>query len=263
MGIPILICILPLLRATLADEDGHRPFGFSADHNVFISTPEVINFRTSLDGSSASQGFVDFSIDELSAPVPFTTSAPPLSFDNDNAPRIVNDPVAVQSSQGGIDFSQAQRTPDGRLCVIKESSVETLKKDPILECKHKNIEKCHYTYTTAFNSVQEEICQENFEKLCQITFKKQAVKETVRKCYRPMRKICNGQGPEECRTVYESSCTTRYVPKKSGKFVGETACEKLPIEICGAGCVAEEGPEECHSKEGTISTYYFLKKYIV
>ena len=27
------------------------------------------------------------------------------------------------------------------------------------------------------------------------------------------------------------------------------ACEKLPVEICGAGCVTEEGPEECHNKE--------------
>merc|ERR1711981_1008324 len=30
---------------------------------------------------------------------------------------------------------------------------------------------------------------------------------------------------------------------------GDTGCEKLPIEICGAGCVTEEGPEECHDKE--------------
>merc|ERR1711862_368211 len=48
--------------------------------------------------------------------------------------------------------------------------------------------------------------------------------------------------------VYESSCTTRYVEKQPGKFVGDTACEKLPVEICGAGCVTEEGPEECHDK---------------
>jgi len=61
-------------------------------------------------------------------------------------------------------------------------------------------------------------------------------------------KVCNGQGPEECRTVYESSCTTKYVEKQPGKFVGDTACEKLPVEICGAGCAFEEGEEECHDK---------------
>ena len=29
----------------------------------------------------------------------------------------------------------------------------------------------------------------------------------------------------------------------------DTTCEKLPVEICGAGCVTEEGPEECHDKQ--------------
>ena len=51
-----------------------------------------------------------------------------------------------------------------------------------------------------------------------------------------------------CQTVYESSCTTKYVEKAPGKFVGDTKCEKLPVEICGAGCTFEEGPEECHDK---------------
>ena len=27
----------------------------------------------------------------------------------------------------------------------------------------------------------------------------------------------------------------------TGKYVGETECEKLPVEICGAGCTTEEG----------------------
>ena len=48
--------------------------------------------------------------------------------------------------------------------------------------------------------------------------------------------------------MYESSCSTKYVEKQPGKFVGDTSCEKLPIEICGAGCTFEEGEEECHDK---------------
>ena len=36
-----------------------------------------------------------------------------------------------------------------------------------------------------------------------------------------------------------------------GKYVGDTACEKLPVEICGAGCVTTEGEEECHDKTVT------------
>merc|ERR1712226_1514670 len=151
--------------------------------------------------------------------------------------------------QGGVDFSGCVEDPDSGLCCVeKEETIKTLQKDPILECTHKNVEKCHYTYVTQFTPAQEEVCEENFEKTCQITFKQQAINETVNKCYKPLEKVCNGQGPEECRTVYESSCSTKHVEKQPGKFVGDTACEKLPVEICGAGCVIEEGVEECHDK---------------
>ena len=39
-----------------------------------------------------------------------------------------------------------------------------------------------------------------------------------------------------------------------GQFVGETQCERKPIEVCGAGCTTEEGPEECHDKEVDVVT---------
>jgi len=150
---------------------------------------------------------------------------------------------------GGIDFSGCEEDPDtGLCCVEKEETITSLEKEPILECTHKNVEQCHYTYVTQFTPSQEEVCEENFEKQCSITFKQQAYNETVKKCYRPVEKVCNGQGPEECRTVYESSCSTKYVEKQPGKFVGDTSCEKLPIEICGAGCTYEEGEQECHDK---------------
>ena len=150
---------------------------------------------------------------------------------------------------GGVDFSNCVTDPNtGLCCVDKEETVTSLEKEPILECTHKNTEQCHYTYVTQFKPSQEEVCEENFEKQCSITFNQKAYNETVNKCYRPVEKVCNGQGEEVCQTVYESSCTTKYVEKQPGKFVGDTACEKLPVEICGAGCTYEEGEEECHDK---------------
>merc|ERR1712038_1168994 len=150
---------------------------------------------------------------------------------------------------GGVDFSGCVNDPDtGLCCVDKEETVTSLEKEPILECTHKNTEQCHYTYVTQFKPSQEEVCEETFEKSCSITFKQQAFEDKVNKCYRPVEKECNGQGEEVCQTVYESSCTTKYVEKQPGKFVGDTACEKLPVEICGAGCVFVEGDEECHEK---------------
>ena len=168
--------------------------------------------------------------------------------------RIVNRPRDSRDGHlgNGVDFSGCQDDPDtGLCCVEEEETVTSLQKDPILECIHRTFEKCHYTYVTQFEPTQEEVCEENFEKSCQVTFKQEAIEEEVKKCYRPLEKVCNGQGPEECRTLYESSCTTRYIEKQPGKFVGDTKCEKLPIEICGAGCVIEEGPEECHDKTVT------------
>ena len=66
-----------------------------------------------------------------------------------------NEEVAVQ---GGIDFSGCQEDPEtGLCCVEKEETVTSLEKEPILECTHKNVEQCHYTYVTQFTPSQEEV----------------------------------------------------------------------------------------------------------
>ena len=149
---------------------------------------------------------------------------------------------------GGVDFSQATLTEDGRLCVIKDDTISTLSKDPVLDCAHSSVEKCHLTYVTNFTPSQEEECSESFEKSCQITFRKEISSETVMRCMTPLETVCNGQGPEECKTVTQSSCTTRYKEHSPGQFVADTKCEKIPREVCGLGCIVEEAPEECHEK---------------
>ena len=79
--------------------------------------------------------------------------------------------------------------------------------DDEITCKHSYSEKCHTTYTTDFEPQQEEVCEENFIKECFIEYKKSASQETVEFCYTPL--VCEGEGPEECKTVYESNCETR------------------------------------------------------
>merc|ERR1712226_1136458 len=97
---------------------------------------------------------------------------------------------------GGVDFSNCQTDPDtGLCCVEKEETVTSIQKDPILECTHRNVEKCHYTYVTQFEPAQEEICEENFEKSCQITFKQQATEETVKKSTVPWRRSATDPAP--------------------------------------------------------------------
>jgi hypothetical protein len=48
-----------------------------------------------------------------------------------------------------------QNDPEtGFCCIEKDEEITSLQKDPILECTHKNIEKCHYTYVTQFDTAQ-------------------------------------------------------------------------------------------------------------
>ena len=49
--------------------------------------------------------------------------------------------------------------------------------------------------------------------------------------------------------MQETSCTTTYREDSPGRFLGDTRCSSLPVEVCGAGCVTEEGEEECHDKQ--------------
>ena len=64
----------------------------------------------------------------------------------------------TEAVSGGVDFSGCETDPDtGLCCVDKEETVTTLEKEPILECTHKNVEQCHYTYVTQFTPSQEEV----------------------------------------------------------------------------------------------------------
>jgi len=96
----------------------------------------------------------------------------------------------------------------GERCIDKVVMVEETEYDDVIECKHSYSEKCHTTYTTDFEPQQEEECEENFVKNCFIQYKKIASDEKVQFCHTPL--VCDGEGPIECKTVYESQCQTRY-----------------------------------------------------
>ena len=53
----------------------------------------------------------------------------------------------------------------------------------------RSVEQCHYTYITKFRPSQEEICDENYAKVCQISYSARAVNDTIKKCYTPVEKV--------------------------------------------------------------------------
>ena len=80
---------------------------------------------------------------------------------------------------------------------------------------------------TFYSAIQEQQCEESFEKRCQITFRSKAVTEPVgqeeeqeeqyeeeeqemffqvRSCRRPLVSVCDGSGPEKCREEQETVC---------------------------------------------------------
>jgi len=116
----------------------------------------------------------------------------------------------------------------GERCIDKVVMVEETEYDDVVTCKHSYDQKCHVTYTTDFEPQQEEVCEENFIKECFIEYKKSASEESVEFCHTPL--VCEGEGPVECRTVYESQCETRYHEHEVDDDV--VTCETVQDEKC-------------------------------
>merc|ERR1712227_178394 len=113
------------------------------------------------------------------------------------------------------------------------------------------IDKVEMIEETEYESQQEEDCEENFRKTCFIEYEKIAFNETVEVCRTPLVKNCDIQGPEICRTEYESECWTKQevhdvqddvvecrteveekcVDNTSG-YTTNTECSKWPKEVC-------------------------------
>merc|ERR1712133_278676 len=98
---------------------------------------------------------------------------------------------------------------DGKRCIDKVEMVEETEYDETVQCDHSYDRRCHTTYVTQYESQQEEDCEENFRKNCFIEYEQIAFNETAKVCRTPLVKDCDIQGPEICRTEYESECWTK------------------------------------------------------
>merc|ERR1712010_256382 len=103
-------------------------------------------------------------------------------------------PARDQRQRGGDDadvsfpaVAAARPGNDGKRCIDKVEMIEE----------------------TQYESQQEEDCDENFRKSCFIEYEQIAFNETAEVCRTPLVKDCDVQGPEICRTEYESECWTK------------------------------------------------------
>ena len=119
---------------------------------------------------------------------------------------------------------------DGKRCIDKVGMIEETEYDEVVQCDHSYDRRCHTTYVTNYESKQEEECEESFRKHCLINYEKIAFNETVQVCRTPLVMDCDVQGPEICRTEYESECWTKQEVQDVEDDVVE--CETIQDEKC-------------------------------
>merc|ERR1711926_30967 len=120
---------------------------------------------------------------------------------------------------------------DGKRCIDKVEMVEETEYDDVVQCDRSYDRRCHTTYTIDYEQI--------------------AFNETATVCRTPLVKDCDVQGPEICRTEYESECWTKQevhdveddvvsckteVEEKcednTSGYTTNTKCSKWPKEVC-------------------------------
>ena len=107
---------------------------------------------------------------------------------------------------------------------------ETVWEDHV-NCDHSYDKRCHKSYTTTYNSVQEEECDEVFRKICYIEMVDVAHNVTTQICRKPLVKDCDVAGEQICRTEYQSECWSKQIPHE----VRLLGCCVLVAVLCSGG----------------------------
>merc|ERR1712038_120971 len=131
--------------------------------------------------------------------------------------------------------------------------VEEVIWDDVVTCDHSYDKRCHTTYKTSFDSVQEEECEENFRKTCFITMVDTAMNVTTNVCKKPMVKDCDIEGEPICRTEYQSECWSKQIPHEVEDDVAE--CVTVQDRMCKeetSGYTTKEKCEDWPRQECTV-----------
>ena len=107
-------------------------------------------------------------------------------------------------------FANGTEVGDGKICIDKVMMQERTEYEEVITCTHDYVERCHDTIITTYEPHQEQECDENFRKVCNIVYEDSAVNDVVEECRTQFVKSepCV-PGPEECETVYDMVCDTR------------------------------------------------------
>merc|ERR1711892_497606 len=113
-------------------------------------------------------------------------------------PLIARQGYGEASEQSSPDF--AEIADSGKKCVQKVMMVEETVWEDHETCDHSYDKKCHKSFTTTYQSQQEEECDEVFRKICYIEMVDVAHNVTTEVCRKPLVKDCDIEGEIVCRT---------------------------------------------------------------
>ena len=107
-------------------------------------------------------------------------------------------------------FANGNVTEDGKICIQKVMMQERTEYQEVMTCTHDYVERCHDSFITTYEPHQEQECDENFRKVCNIVYEDSAINDVVEECRTQFVKSAPCvPGPEECETVYDMVCDTR------------------------------------------------------
>jgi len=174
-----------------------------------------------------------------------------------------------KNSIEGVDFTQLLSRQYGEIpeespnkkCIPKIMLVEETEYDVVVTCDHSYDKRCHTSYSTSYEAVQEEECQEDFKKVCFIEMVVVAFNETQDVCKKPLVKDCDVEGEPVCRTEYQSECWTKQIAHQVEDDVAD--CKTVHQEMCrdevigySTKKVCEDWPhEECEITKQKITKY--------
>jgi len=199
----------------------------------------------------------------------------------------------------GAAATRDEEIQGGRKCIDKVMMVEVTEYNEIITCDHSYDQRCHTSYVTNYDTQQEEECEDNFKKICNINYEPLAYNETVEICRTPLVKDCNNPTEETvCQTVYETecmtkqkvheveddvtSCETQQMVKCKDVTIGyvtKPECDEWPVERCTVekklvkkytpetACYKEPrelcAPRGCGYRNGTVECYEKQKTIVV
>merc|ERR1719361_2708650 len=95
-----------------------------------------------------------------------------------------------------------------------------------------------------------ETCEEIFEKICYIEYKKEAEDETVQICNDVLTRDCEDTGPEVCEAVFETECKTQYHEHEVEE--DEPDCRIMMIEKCQDVTLGYSTEKQCDKWPKTV-----------